>query len=107
MHHWIRRSIGIAAFAIVCAYAIVALRGPQGMAALLEKRRQIRQLEDQNATLSREIRLKRDRIERLRHSPSEQDLEIRRQLKLLRPGETSFILPESKPEVHPAPSAAQ
>ena len=37
---------------------------------------------------------RRDRIKKLESSPSEQELEIRKKLKLLRPGETSFILPE-------------
>jgi len=34
------------------------------------------------------------RIKKLEQSPSEQELEIRKKLKLLRPGETSFILPD-------------
>jgi cell division protein FtsB len=96
------RRIGIiAVIAIVGAYALVALRGPRGVPAFLEKRRQIRVLEEQNASLAREIQRKRERIERLRHSPSEQEMEIRKQLKLLRPGETSFILPEA-PQAKPA-----
>ena len=39
---------------------------------------------------------KKERIERLKNDPKEQELEIRRRLKLLRPGETSFILPEGQ-----------
>ena len=34
------------------------------------------------------------RIRRLEESPSEQEMEIRKQLKLLKPGETTFILPD-------------
>jgi cell division protein FtsB len=80
--------------AIVIAYAWIAVSGPQGLEALLEKRREIRQLQEQNAALTREIEHRRDRIRRLEDSPSEQEMEIRKQLKLLRPGETTFILPE-------------
>ena len=94
MSHWIRRIIVTGAFAVVCVYAVVALRGPQGMTALFEKRREIKELQEHNATLAREVKLKTERIDRLKNSSSEQELEIRKQLKLLRPGETSFILPE-------------
>ena len=34
-------------------------------------------------------------LERLKHNSMEQEMEIRKQLKLLRPGETTFILPEA------------
>ena len=95
MGNWFRRIGILAALAIVGAYAFIALRGPQGMPALMEKRRHIRELEEQNANLEREIQRKRERIERLKNSPSEQEMEIRKQLKLLRPGETSFILPDA------------
>ena len=81
--------------AIAIAYAWIAVSGPQGLPALLEKRREIRELQEQNATLTREIEHRRDRIRRLEESPSEQEMEIRKQLKLLRPGETTFILPDS------------
>lgn len=94
MSNWIRRILVLGVFGIVSAYALVALRGPQGMPALLEKRREIQSLQEQNATLSREVQLKKERIQRLKTSTSEQELEIRKQLKLLRPGETSFILPD-------------
>lgn len=96
MNHWIRRALTLGAFTVVCAYAIVALRGPQGMPALLEKRRAIKELQEQNANLSRELTLKKERIHRLQTNTSEQELEIRKQLKLLRPGETTFILPDAQ-----------
>ena len=99
----IRRVVGVAAFILVSAYAVVVLRGPGGMSALGEKRREVQALEEQNARLSREIQQKRERIERLKNSTSEQELEIRRQLKLQRPGETTFILPES-PKTDSSPS---
>ncbi|MGH9667031.1 MAG: FtsB family cell division protein [Bryobacteraceae bacterium] len=82
------------AFALVGGYAAVALRGPQGVSALLEKRHEIRQLQEQNADLSRENQLKRERIRKLQGSSNEQELEIRKHLKMLRPGETEFIMPD-------------
>jgi len=77
------------------AYGLVALRGPQGVAALLDKRQEVRQLEEQNAAKAAENERRRERIRRLEQSTTEQEMEIRKQLKLLRPGETTFILPDS------------
>jgi cell division protein FtsB len=92
------------AFAVIVVYGLVALRGPQGIQALLEKHREIRQLEEENATTAREIQRRKDRIQRLQSNTSEQEMEIRKQLKLLRPGETTFILPDA-PKESPAPAA--
>ena len=82
---------------LVTAYGYVALRGPQGIQALLEKRREIRQIEEQNASIAVENERRRERIRRLQESSSEQEMEIRKQLKLQRPGETTFILPSNGP----------
>jgi cell division protein FtsB len=76
-------------------YLWIALRGPQGFGALFERRAEIRQLEEENAAMARENDRRREHIRRLADSPSEQDMEIRKQLKLLRPGETTFILPDA------------
>jgi cell division protein FtsB len=61
----------------------------------LDRRQEIRTLQEKNAAMAREVDRRRDRIRRLTESTSEQDMEIRKQLKLLKPGETSFILPEA------------
>jgi len=83
---------------VVClagGYLWIALRGPQGFGALLDRRAEIRQLEEDNAAMARENERRREHIRRLAESRSEQDMEIRKQLKLLRPGETTFILPDA------------
>ena len=90
-----RRTAYTFGFSIVAIYGAFALRGPQGLPALLEKHREIRQLEEQNAAAALENQRRRERIQRLETSTSEQEMEIRRKLKLLRPGETTFILPEA------------
>jgi len=81
------------------------LRGPQGFQSLIEKRREIRQLEERNANIRLENDRRKERIRRLEESRSEQEMEIRKQLKLQKPGETTFILPESeqKEKATPAP----
>jgi len=94
VHHLIRRVAMLIVFVLVGVYGYMSLRGPQGIPALMDKWREIRKLEEDNASLQRENDYRRDRIKKLQESPSEQELEIRKQLKLLRPGETSFILPD-------------
>ncbi len=74
-------------------YAAFVIRGPHGIPALAEKMRQVKELEQKNAELSRENQARKERIERLTANPAEQELEIRRKLKLVRPGEKVFVLP--------------
>lgn len=83
---------------MVCAYAIVTFRGPHGIPALMEKRRQIEALQEENATLGADNQRRALRVEQLGKHRATQQLEIRKRLKLLKPGETQFILPETKPE---------
>jgi len=107
LHYLLRRIAVLIVFVLVGVYGYVSLRGPQGIPALMEKWREIRKLEEENANLQRENEYRQERIKKLQESPSEQELEIRKKLKLLRPGETSFILPdqpkqdETKPALPP------
>lgn len=90
----VRRVALFVAFALVAAFGYVTLRSPQGIPALRQKWSEIRQMEEQNAALQRENDYRSARIKKLQQNPAEQELEIRKKLKLLRPGETSFILPD-------------
>jgi cell division protein FtsB len=93
MTNSVRRVILLIVFALIGAYGLMELRSPQGIPALRQRWTEIRKLEEENANLQRENNYRRDRIKKLESSTSEQELEIRKNLKLLRPGETSFILP--------------
>lgn len=104
MNSSVKRVLILSAFALVGAYGLAQLRGPQGLPALKEQWTEIRQLEEENANLQRENDYRRDRIKKLESNTSEQELEIRKKLKLLRPGETSFILPEQPKQ--PTPDAS-
>ena len=84
------------AFGMAAMFGWAALSGPQGLQGLLEKRRMIRELQEQNAAIELENAQRKERIQRLADSPSEQEIEIRKQLKLQKEGETTFILPEGK-----------
>lgn len=86
-------------------YVWLALWGPQGVQALIEKHKEIRHLQEQNAATSLENERRAEHIRRLKDSRSEQEMEIRKQLKLLRPGETTFLLPDP-PKSSPASQEA-
>jgi cell division protein FtsB len=94
LRSFLRPLAALAALVGLAAYATIMLRGPQGLSALAEKRREVRQLEEKNANLVRDNDAKKLRIERLKHDRSAQEVEIRKRLKLQRPGETSFVLPD-------------
>lgn len=82
----------IAAFAALTglgAYATIMLRGPQGIAALTEKRREIQLLEERNANLQRDIDAKKQRIEKLKNDPATQELELEK-LGLVHKDDTQF-----------------
>lgn len=86
----LRPLAAIAALAGLAAYATIMLRGPQGVSALEEKRREIRTLEEQNANLQRDIEAKKQRIDRLKNDPSTQEVEVEKRLGRLHPGDTEF-----------------
>jgi cell division protein FtsB len=81
----------VAAFLAVLSYAFFTLRGPHGIPALIERQRQIQDMQQRNAILDREIERKREHIKRLTDNPAQQELEIRERLKLVKPGEKVFV----------------
>jgi cell division protein FtsB len=107
MNSYYRGIVYSVAFVLLGVYGYFTLRGPQGVPALLEKRRQVRQLEEENANLIRENENKRERIRKLNESASQQEIEIRDKLKKLRPGETEFILPEPAKQSAPQQPTGQ
>lgn len=72
-------------------YAFFTLRGPHGIPGLVERQRQIREMQQRNADLDKQIERMRDHIKRLTDNPSQQELEIRERLKLVKPGEKVYI----------------
>jgi cell division protein FtsB len=79
-------------------YVILTLRGPNGIPRVIERRRMIREIEEQNANLARENQQLRERNRRLTISPTEQELEIRRRFKYSAPRETVFIITGDDPK---------
>jgi len=80
----------------VIGYAVITLRGPKGIPALMTRRQQIEQLEKRNAMLAQENERLREHIQRLADNPSQQELEIRQRLKMVRPGEKVYLLNNNK-----------
>ncbi len=89
---------------IIGAYAVFALRGPQGIPALIEKWDEVRRLEQDNAELQQKIREKRDRLKRLSERQDELELEMRKELNRVKEGEKTLILPEGPEATTPAES---
>lgn len=88
---------GAAAVLLIAGYVLVALQGPQGIPGLLQKHRLIEELEKKNADLARKNEEKRARIGRLSDSKTDQEMEIRQRLKLVKPDEKVFILQDQAP----------
>jgi cell division protein FtsB len=77
-------------------YAFAELRGPNGVQGMLEKRRQVHELEVSNEQLHKDIEQKQERIQRLENDPREQEMEIRERLKLASPNEKIFIIDDKR-----------
>jgi cell division protein FtsB len=77
-------------------YAFIVLRGPNGIPGLRARQELIQEYEGSNLKMQREIEEKQERIKRLQENPAEQEFEIRRRLKLAKPGEKIFIYEDKK-----------
>ncbi|HYP05476.1 MAG TPA: septum formation initiator family protein [Bryobacteraceae bacterium] len=102
MHPLIQRTALLVCFTLVATYAFVTFQGPHGIAALMEKRRQISALQEENATLAAENERLAVTVDALAKKPSAQKLKIRERLKLIQPGETQLMLPNETPASQPA-----
>ena len=85
---YLRPIAALATLTALAAYAVIMLRGPQGLSALSEKQKQIRTLEEQNANLAREVEERKQHIKRLESDPATQVLELRK-LGFVGQGDTS------------------
>lgn len=106
LRRYLRPLVALAALMGLGAYATIMLRGPQGISAWTEKRRQIRAMEEQNANLQRDIDLKKERIEKLKNDPSTQELELEK-LGLLHKNDTQFKITGRRSPTPPSESPRQ
>ncbi|HEY1497214.1 MAG TPA: septum formation initiator family protein [Candidatus Solibacter sp.] len=77
-------------FLLAVSYAFFAF--PKGMHAWQDKQRQVQEMEKRNASLARDVERQKEHINRLNNNPAEQELEIRKRLKLLHPDEKLYIM---------------
>jgi hypothetical protein len=97
MHFVPRNIVFLALILMLGGYSYFTLK--DRVPALLEKREQIRHEQEVNIDMLRENDYKRERIKKLLGSKSQQDLEIRKKLKMLHENETEFVLPNApKPD---------
>jgi len=83
------------AFLLAATYAVATLTGPQGLAALFQRERQIQAAEKRNADLAKDIERSQKRIDRLGNH-TEQERIVEERLNLVHPGDKVFLLPDSK-----------
>ena len=86
---YLRPIAALATLTALAAYAVVMLRGPQGLSALTEKQKQIRTLEEENANLAREVEARKQHVMRLDKDKATQILELRK-LGFVGEGDTQF-----------------
>jgi len=87
-----RTILSTGALLLAGAYLLFSFLGPSGVPMVLDKSRQIRMLQEQNANLQRDIEQSRARIKGLAENPSEQERHVREDLKLLKKNETTFVI---------------
>jgi cell division protein FtsB len=86
---FLRPIAALATLTALAAYAVIMLRGPQGLSALGETQKQIRALEEENANLKRDIEARKHHILRLGNDRATQVLELRK-LGFVGEGDTEF-----------------
>jgi len=102
---YLRPMAALATLTALAAYAVIMLRGPQGLSALDEKQKQIRTLEEENANLAREIEARKQHIMRLDKDRATQVLELRK-LGFVGQGDTEFNVGGRKISTDPSAPAA-
>jgi cell division protein FtsB len=93
----LRRLAYTAAIVVAGGFAVIHLRGPNGLEALLQKRRAIRALEAENKALAADNERRRLRNQDLKQKPETWDLEIRKRMEKQKEGEVQFKLPPEGP----------
>jgi len=99
----LRTILSTGALLLASGYLLFSFLGPDGIPMVLEKRRQVRELQGQNADIEREIKARKERIRRFAENPSEQDRRFREDLKLLKEGETTFVTQDEQPKQEQTP----
>jgi cell division protein FtsB len=93
----------------IVSYGVAQYRGFHGVTGLRARQLEIQELTESNARLRAEVGHKQQHIDRLTNNPVEQELEIRKRLRFVKPGEQVYILqdgnaqPKNEPKPAPTP----
>lgn len=97
------RQLGFfAAAAVACFYVFIALKGPNGIPTMLEKRQQLERMKQENDSLRLEIQKRRIAIEQLQNSDEARKRAVREQTRKSMQGDVTIYLSDP-----PASSAPQ
>ena len=88
----VRTILSAGALCVAGGYLLFSFLGPNGIPMVLEKRRQIRELQQQHSDLQRQIRESRDRIRSFTENAGERDRRVREDWRKLKKDETTFVL---------------
>ena len=81
---------------VLFGYVAMFFAGPQGYRSLIEKRQQIQALETETENLKQSVETLRKQNQSLKKDPDTQQLEIRKNLEMMRPGEMEFRYPKEQ-----------
>lgn len=90
---WSRRFTVLCVVALTAVALALLMHLPRELVALAKNRERVRQLQEENNDLSKRLNERRERLRNLKENFSEQELEIHRNLRLYKPGDTVFYLP--------------
>ncbi|MFH1841672.1 MAG: septum formation initiator family protein [bacterium] len=88
-----RTIVSTCALVLAGGYLLFSFLGPGGIPMVLEKRRQIRELQEQNSELQRQLQESRERIRSFRENAGERDRRVREDQGKLKKDETTFLIP--------------
>ena len=101
------RRLAFLALALVMIFLVVhEIFGDHGYLALRRRRRELETLQQQVKQLQEENKKLEDEIKALKSDPKAIEKLAREQMKLARPGEIIYILPEKEPKTE-APATAK
>ncbi|AKT40938.1 FtsB family cell division protein [Chondromyces crocatus] len=93
---WIERVLPVAMLVVAVVGAPVMIFAPQGLPRLRSLERELSQVEEENAELSRDIEALRGRVARLRDDPAAVERIARDNLGLIRQNEVVFQFSKSR-----------
>ena len=92
----LRTFLSTLALVLAVGWVLLGMRGHGGISTVFGKQSEIRVLQERNANLQKENEYKRERIRILSEDRSQQELEVRKQLGLVKKRETTFVLQDQK-----------